>query len=106
MKLQDFVKESLLQVINGVNDANAALDDNTGSINPRGRGVEKGRSVNGSPIQDVQFDVAISVTEGSEVGAGLTVMGIGAKAGLSESTGSISRIKFAVPVALPISQKE
>ena len=101
MKLQEFVKESLLQVINGVKEANESLDDNRGSVNPAGRGPPNGRTVGGVPLQDVEFDIAVLVSEGSDMGGGLTVMGIGGKGSISETNSSVSRIKFQVPVALP-----
>ena len=101
MKLQEFVKESLLQVINGVNEANEGIEESGGSVNPAGMVTTYGRTSGGVLLQDVEFDVAVSISEDSDLGGDLTVMGIGAKESISETSSRVSRIKFQVPVILP-----
>ena len=56
-------------------------------------------------IMLVDFDVAVTTSEGAEgkAGAGLFVAGIGlgAKGGVTAENSAISRVKFQVPVTLP-----
>jgi len=101
MNLQEFIKETLLQVINGVIEAQNTLGQTNGAINPFTRGQPIKPTYKGLEVGYIDFDVAVTVTEGSGVAGGLSVMGIGAKGDLSSSTSSVSRIKFTVPVALP-----
>jgi hypothetical protein len=101
MKLQEFVKETLLAVINGVGEAQDALGERGGEVNPYTRGTPKGLLYGSKELQYVDFDVAVTVVESTEASAGITVLGIGGKGALSESTNSVSRIKFRVPIGLP-----
>lgn len=91
MQLDEFVQRSIEQIITGVGKAREFADANSASI------FEK--------TERVDFDIAVTTTEGSEAkaGAGITVAGfrLGAD-GKSDSTHStVSRIRFAVSVSLP-----
>ena len=115
MQLQEFIKQSLSQIVNGVREAQQELARNGhGEVNPHGIQHEPGGIVgrvsgatnpNWAEVQFVDFDVAVTVTESSETGgrAGISVLGIGAGAekqsGLANS--SVSRIQFKVPIVLP-----
>ena len=80
MKLQDFVAETLTQIVNGV----ATAQDDAGhgaKINPDGLTVtEAGKPVlrrtgSGTIVQEIEFDVAVTVVEDSKTkgGVGLVV---------------------------------
>jgi ribose 5-phosphate isomerase RpiB len=60
-------------------------------------------------ISDVDFDVAVSVTDISEgkAKAGLVVcgIGVGASGSLAQTNNTVSRIKFSVPVVFPHKDK-
>ncbi len=119
MDISDFVEQSLIQIINGVARAQKVApryeyDGRDGdTVNPRVMDradyAPKGKyysSVQGDLVQFVGFDIAVTVESGSEAkgSGGLKVLGIGgAEAGgrLTESTSSVSRIRFEVPIALP-----
>ncbi|MGH7193540.1 MAG: hypothetical protein ACREJM_08415 [Candidatus Saccharimonadales bacterium] len=108
MQLDVFVKTTLEQIISGVVDAQASAAQHGASVNPNVRSAQAGRAVHhsGAVIQDVQFDVAVSVTESEKSGAGLKVgipwVGGGIEGGSSAQHGHESRIKFVVSLALPV----
>ncbi len=97
MKLQEFVNETLREIIAGVNEAQDYAKDNNATINVG--------PVMGTPINEVEFDVAVTATEGSEAHGGVGVfvagLGLGAKGKRDASNGSVSRVKFSIPVCLP-----
>ena len=122
MKLQDFVSETLTQIVAGVEDAQNKIEDvhangtQRGKINPpvstSAETLEKkGYRVDtyGRTVQNVEFDVAVMVDETTEVKgkAGLFVaaIGFGVKAGMETKDATVHRIKFAVPVVLPRGQE-
>ncbi len=94
MNIQQFVSETLKQVIDGVQEAQQ-----------HAKGKEAAVAPYHNYQNEVVFDIAVTVTEGKETGgkAGLTVWGVGAGvSGKSESSSStVSRIKFSVAVDLP-----
>ena len=97
MRLQEFVSETLREIITGVREAQEYAKDNNVTINA-GPGI-------GAPIKEVEFDVAVTSTEGSEAHAGTGIfvagLGLGAKGKLDSSNSSVTRIKFSVPVCFP-----
>ena len=113
MELQEFISQTLRQIIDGVRDAQTHALQHGARVNPQ-VSAARVHAAKGNEIWDeqsrtvgreVQFDVAISTSEGaaSKGGAGLFVgpLALGAR-GESESTDtSSSRIKFSVPVVLP-----
>lgn len=107
MKLDAFVKTTLEQIIAGVVDAQSSAATNGAYVNPHVRSAPAGRLVNhnGAVIQDIQFDVAVTVTESEKSGAGLRVgvpwVGGSVEGGSDARHGQESRIKFVVPLALP-----
>ena len=121
MKLQEFVAETLAQIVSGVSDAQRGIGEanpdepHGGRINPplstSAETLEaKGYRVDvyGLPVQNVEFDVAVTVNEEAEAkgGAGLMVAGIGlgAKAKVESRDTTVHHIKFAVPLTLPRDQ--
>ena len=101
MNVDEFVKTTLSQIIQGVEDAarhvEAQSDD--GKINP-----EQPRAGGGPFTTIIDFDIAVTATESTDVGGGITVLGVGAKGTTKRGSRSISRIKFSVPVVLPQQQ--
>jgi hypothetical protein len=94
MNLEDFVAESLSQIIHGVKKAQEATKGKDAVIVPHNLTGGK-----------VDFDVAVNVVEGKEQSgkAGISVWSIGADvSGKTESsTSTASRIKFSIAVDLP-----
>jgi hypothetical protein len=121
MKLQEFVNETLREIISGVKEAQMFAKDNGAVVNPQESGARKDKKSytdvplsNGPkdardwrqvPIQDIDFDVAVTSTDASETqaGAGIFVaaFGFGVKDKSDTSNSCVSRIKFSVPIALP-----
>jgi hypothetical protein len=111
MELRDFVKEALVQIIEGVRDAQDVIKKPGGKINPIQQyfGEEKHsntiRDEGGQVIHMVEFDVAITVKEDAAAkgGVGLVVgpIAIGTRADASEQNTSTNRIKFPVPITYP-----
>lgn len=96
MKLQDFVSETIVSIMNGV--AKAQADNKSGGhVNPRGTP---------SGLCPIEFDIAIASSERQQgdVGGGIyvsQVVRLGAKGrGIVEAEGG-NRIKFSIPVTLP-----
>lgn len=113
MELQAFVTETLVQLVNGVVEAQKKLADsgariNYGSSNRDTRiGNADQRFIVGYGVYEekIDFDVAVFVSEGTTAGggAGIRVWGIGIGGDVSKDakSGSESRIKFSVPVMFP-----
>ena len=117
MILKDFISQSLQQIAAGVRDAQAAetgavinprIDQSSGS-NPDAL-KKNGRLISWAdklPIEQIDFDVAVTVEEagesGGKLGAGIKVLGLEASIGETNQTknASVSRIKFSVLMKLP-----
>ncbi len=107
MDLQNFVKETLIQILKGVGEAQHATQPMIARINPSKLRV--GRSFvdvsAADMVKQVEFDVAITVEEGKnkEGGGGLKIsaFSIDGKKGSKTTNTSASRVKFVVPVVLP-----
>jgi hypothetical protein len=120
MKLQEFVSETLREIIAGVKEAQASAQDNGALVNAaenRARDKDKhvsirvgpGREIT-VPIRDIDFDVAVTTSDTSETQAGGGIMvagfGLGAKGKSDTLNSCVSRVKFTVPLALPVNKPE
>ncbi|PXW70022.1 hypothetical protein BZA03_110201 [Alteromonas sp. I10] len=121
MELKDFVKESLVQISKGIEEANAELADSEAMINPvyvkmhTDNAQAYGRTKSRDPkhdlqpdsriVQKVDFDVAVVVESGQQGSAeaklSIASIGIGGGGKTESSNKSESRIKFSIPVVLP-----
>jgi hypothetical protein len=115
MELKEFVSRTLTQLIAGVKDAQAEAKTMDAHVNPHLMKNEvTGKEPRiiipigniAQPIFLVDFDVAITASEGSSAKGGLGIfvssVGIGGQ-GESKSTSSQeSRIRFVVPISLPL----
>lgn len=111
MDIKDFVKESLMQIADSINEVNMELKEK-GTYIPSGDIV--GEGVLFSVIKDsetrhfikVDFDLAVTASQehGSSGGGGLSIASfanVGIKGEDKEGKEEISRIKFMIPMALP-----
>ena len=112
MQLNEFIKETLIQIITGANKANESLKDDGALVFPANIVTTDGRIVYAKtdhpmpvPISTIKFDVAVteSTERGKTGGIGVTVasIGIGTKRTEENSTNSVSRVSFEVPVLFP-----
>lgn len=107
-----FISETLCQIVDGVKEAQQRATQARGGINPRLVGPiasdlmkHKLFVTSGGVAQFVEFDVALTATEGTGTKGGIGVV-VGAIAlgssGQSRTENSASsRVKFSVPVVLP-----
>lgn len=113
MDLRKFIAETLTQIIGGISDAQENMlefqkgensDYTAPYVNPNPV------SENHKKLNDIEFDVAVTVSEGNsaEGGGGLSVMGvsIGGKGASEQTNSSVSRIKFSIPVSYPYVYKK
>ena len=110
MELKEFVKESLVQIICGVSEAQKEIATiGASEISPAiaSDWATAGQifSPNGMPIYNVSFDIAVGVTEKTgtkgTIGVMVSVLKLGAQGESQEGTSKDSRIKFIVPITLP-----
>jgi len=110
VKLQEFVAETLKEIIAGVKEAQEYAGQQGATVNPHMRLAEATESggvavVQGVRLKEVEFDVAVVAEKAEETKGGVKV-GIGlfnlATQGQSDSSSSsTSRVRFSVPIALP-----
>jgi hypothetical protein len=116
MDLKEFVSQALADVVQGVLNAQQALGTNGKYINPelstqQGTHERHGKlvSIQGQLVQTVEFDIAVTATEGTDTKGGIGVVAgfltLGSQGQSSAETSAASRIKFSVPVALPYGEK-
>jgi len=112
MKLDKFIEESLKQIISGVVEAQKFGNENGANINPVDVAWNSSNESimyqpdSGVPIQQINFDIAVTVTEGSKTQDAPTIS-VG-NISLSDTAkqkelknSSLSRIQFSVPILLP-----
>lgn len=114
MDLKDFVRETLSQITEGVREAQDGVQGAGGFVNPAFRPSKIndpeshfGLMPDGQNIFMVNFDVAVSVVEGTQTDADarLQVAGfikLGAGGASEESATTTNRVSFKVPLALPV----
>jgi hypothetical protein len=103
-----------VQIIEGVKEAQEQVGGDA-MVNPLSqpdgmvRRVAPDRARSQRIIHNVEFDVAVTASSGSEAkaGAGLMVaaIGLGAQSQKSTENTAISRVRFEVPIALPTSSR-
>lgn len=115
MNLDDFVSETLKQIIKGVAAAQEFGNSHNAKVNPitaRFHSSTEGQAFcqeTGVPLQHVAFDVAVTVSEKQTASGEVTTVGSISVSPASANTtqnSSVSRIKFEVPVLLPTTGKQ
>ena len=112
MELREFITQSLMQIAEGVEDAQKHLKEKGSKaiVNTNMTATDVGHVVTGGrrrPVEFVEFDVAILADEGTETkaGGGITVaslLKLEASGKRSQNKGSESRIKFKIPMSYPM----
>lgn len=112
MELRDFVGNALVQMIQGVKDAQQKVSEDGALVNPRvvevrGRGDQQGGLIanNGESIRDVQFDIVVTVSEDAGAEhidvARLGSLEVSVSGEQAVPGNAVNRIRFRVPVSLP-----
>jgi hypothetical protein len=116
MEIKDFITASLEQIAEGTRNAQAAVTAAGGYVNPamhHGAGADPtyfGSYDSHQSIFLVDFDIAVTVAEElkGEGGAKLRVAGVfslGGSGAIASSSETTSRLRFKVPLALPVDQE-
>jgi len=87
MELKEFISQTLVEIVEGVQDAKDTAKH--GTIMPQSRA---------GTAQQVHFDVAVTTTSSTTGGGKVSVMGIGGEIGGQSEHQAVSRIKFDVPI--------
>jgi hypothetical protein len=117
MDLKDFITQSLVQIANGIIEANEQLAGTTAVVNPAniqaysneakayGR-LNKAFSEKDALVELVEFDVAVTTESGTQTGGGLKIsiasIGVGAEGKSTGAQSRESRIKFNIPMVYPV----
>lgn len=120
MELKDFIKESVVQIAQAIDEANEALSSTGAMVNPLNikansesakaygrtsmKNIVSGQ-VGSRVVEKIEFDVAVSAEAGQQGSAGaklsIASIGFGADGKTESSNKSESRIKFSIPVVYP-----
>lgn len=108
MELKDFVKTTLVEIAEGVKEAQDATTEMGAAINPSAMydNLAKGTMLHdGVPIQEIEFDVAVVAREEADVtpGGGISIVVLKAEVNgkFAYENTAVNRIRFHVPIALP-----
>jgi hypothetical protein len=111
MDPKEFVSKTLSQIIDGIKEVQAnQLGENEsesggqriGQVNPPISGPRQGMITrSGEQVEFVEFDMAVTAEETASAGAGVKVIGFSVGGDLGEKSGTVSRVKFRVPVEWP-----
>lgn len=111
MDLRDFVSETLTQIVDGVKSSQDKAIESGAMVNPKlstsweQAGKHGFLKIGDGYAQIVQFDVALSVTEGTGTKGGIGVfagaINLGSSGQSNNENSSVSRVKFCVPLSLP-----
>ncbi len=109
MDIKDFIENSLLQIVEGVNNANEKIKNFGALISSKNvRPLREGTTFNtntGDLVNLIEFDIGVTVNEKDTTsgGAGIKIAGLNIGGDLqNESVNQrISRIKFSIPLTLP-----
>ncbi|RHO73391.1 hypothetical protein DW083_05970 [Parabacteroides sp. AF48-14] len=109
MELKDFIKETLVQIAQGIEEAQVELAETDCIINPRDIKEDGFANViiknKRHTVQCVDFNIALTSTSESADKAGIGVMlgsfGIGGNRTSSDGSTSNTSISFSVPVVFP-----
>jgi len=115
MDLKEFLSETLVQIVEGIEDAQHRTADkqnvglNIPVSNPT-KELVNFAMVNSSgshQVQLIQFDIAITATEGTDTKGGIGVvagvLNLGSSGQSHAENATVSRVKFTLPVLLPTS---
>jgi len=108
MELKEFIKTTLVDIVEGIELAQNELKSKNCVINPAERKDTRKRKATGSAdayigdTKEVEFEVALSQIDSAEGKFGLGVwfanIGAGGQTKTDEQNSSVTNIKFSVPI--------
>jgi hypothetical protein len=102
MELNEFIKDTLLGIYNGIQEANVAIMEKQGKTMGQDGGATFGMETRHTGPKDssISFDVAVTVSKGSQATGGgrvnVVIADLGAETKGERKEESVSRIKFQV----------
>ena len=100
MKLDEFIADTLAQIVSGVTQAQKACEGSNAVIADRSGSITTSK---------VEFDVALTVESGKQTKGGIGVVtgivSLGSSGQSANTETAVNRIKFSVPVILPWNRK-
>ena len=107
-ELRDFVSMILREIVLGVKDAQPLVEEQGSFLVPR---VDSKTTRMSLPIAGpglrivdyVEFDVALTAIKGDDTNLGVTLSVINIGGGTKDEQSTVSRVKFKVPISLPLS---
>lgn len=111
MDLQEFVSQTIVQIVKGAAEARESVGEFNAAVNPETSATQEQLGKQGflyAPdgiVQVVQFDVALTVVEGTGTKGGIGVfsgaINLGSSGQSNNETSSVSHVKFSIPLRLP-----
>ena len=111
MELKEFVSETIIQIVTGIKQAQDDVCQEGATINPKnaaffdGVAITVDSVVRRVPIQNIEFEVSLTETEGNQAGGRIGVffgsVGVGAHATKDTGSNAMNKVKFSIPIALP-----
>jgi len=108
MEIKEFIKETIVQIFEGISDAQKEVDGKLGLVNPPEIKLSNqvGYSANAiTKTTDIDFELAVTENDNNETKGGLSVLFGNINLGSSIKKGNentvINRVKFSVPVVYP-----
>ena len=117
MELKEFISQTLVQVAEGISEANQQLQNSDAVVNPPNVSVSRSSDsqVYGTikrnyqseftPVQKIDFDVSVTATKGTETNGGIKIgigtIGLGSEGRSENENQASNRIKFSVPMVMP-----
>ncbi len=114
MDLKDFVSKTLSQIVEGIKEVQAGQTDVessgriAGRVNPPLMTAPGGLERKGVwvtdleiPVEFVEFDIAVTAEETAGAEAGVKVLGLSIAGDLGGKLGTVSRVRFRVPIEWP-----
>ena len=123
MDLKEFVAQTISQIVNGVIEADSRLSESGAAVNPPNvttssqengpygfyaGSLERSERKFRPHVQEVEFDVVINASKGTETKGGIGTqvgsIGLGSSGKSENETSSESRVRFSVPLLMPSSK--
>ena len=116
MQLHEFITETLSQIAKGVGDANQKLQGTSAIVNPRDVNYNTNENIRAygwlterkeklRAVHLVEFDIAVTATDGKEnkggIGVALGSIGLGTARKEEHERVAQNRISFSIPMVYP-----
>lgn len=102
MELKDFIKETLIQIVDGIKESQSVIEEKGALVAPEGYICNgKGNFDDFTCVESIDFEVTIEAKEKGGSNGGIKTPIIEVLVGKSTSTGNYNKISFSVPIVYP-----